>query len=622
MVSPEATSTRTSGARRRPPFIVGQHFLSIGLVFAILVTANILARRHYVRFDLTEERELSLAPATREILGDLEDLLVIKGWFSEEIPPAYAGYLTRVSELLLEYRANGGGRIDVDIVDPLSDPREEDLARGLGIGPARFQMIERDRRVVAELYCAIGVFYRDQHATINLGAMPAEQWARQLEYELTRSVVKVTTGGEEAIGFVADTEPPPQRGQRPHSLPQFYQLRDHLTRQAEVVDLDLAGGDVIPEGVTTLVVIRPRALDRRALFEIDQFLMRGGRALFFVDRYDVQQTAEGAKPIIRTVEFDPGLIALLRHYGVGVESGLVQDEACDSVAGQRPVRIGNMTGYRPVQIPLAQWIRAEGDGVERNHPMVAALDSVSFRFASPLTLDEEGRLGKVVTEIIRSSEASWIDPEPQDFSPDLSGLAPEAPPNAETGPQLLAVVVRGVFESFFEGELPPLTDEEKSLVEKASDLRSRLEAARGDDAPDPESSDTDEGEGTEDGSMGVDPLNEGERAVVEQADRLLGREVVPRSPKTRIMVVGDADFVADGSRNPRGNLFAMNAIDWFSVAPEVIEIRTRGNVDRSLRELGDRERFWVKLANIAGIPVLVVLLGLARLVVRRWRRHA
>ena len=67
---------------------------------------------------------------------------------------------------------------------------------------------------------------------------------------------------------------------------------------------------------------------------------------------------------------------------------------------------------------------------------------------------------------------------------------------------------------------------------------------------------------------------------------------------------------------------AVRAIEWFTVGADLVSVRSRGIVDRSLRELEDSERAWIKGLNIAGMPLLVCVLGLIRLFFRRRQRRA
>jgi hypothetical protein len=159
----------------------------------------------------------------------------------------------------------------------------------------------------------------------------------------------------------------------------------------------------------------------------------------------------------------------------------------------------------------------------------------------------------------------------------------------------------GKFESYYaDREIPRTSAEIEADAEAASDTGS---------------------EGAEEGAGeggGEDP----EGAEEPAKDSREGRTTLDESPSTRILVVGDADFVADAVAQAQrqafveGMIFVLNAVDWFTVREELIEIRSRGFVDRSLGEISDATRRWTKILNIAGVPLLVVLFGIFRFVSR------
>lgn len=585
----------------RRGFVLFNTFLGVVLLGGILVLLNILGRTRFVRVDLTELKELSLSRATLEVLGDLEDVLAIQVYLSDGMPEVYRSYVDQVRELLQEYRANGKGNLRVEFRDPSADPRVEDLVRGLGIEPGSFETIKKDRRAVELLYFAIGVFYRDRHEAINLAGYSASTWSRILEYELTQAIVKVTTGKPIVLGWMGEANPPPEAGKPPVSRnPQFFGLREALLKQFDIVNVDLRDGKPVPEKVDTLLVIRPDRLSEREVYEIDQFVMRGGKALFFVDRWAPSPSASS-----RPVAVESGLLGLLEHYGIAVEGSLVKDTRCNVLTAQRPLRTrdGKVVGQVPVQLQYMYAIRATADGLDRSSPIVAGMEAVSFLWASPLRLVPSQIVGKRVWELARSSADSWIEETPESLAPDPSTPV-ESPANADTGPRLLAAALVGKFDSYFDGREIPKTEAEKKADEGASG-----------DAED-------EGDT---GASGNDP--DRSEASSPTADSREGRETIRESPATRILVVGDADFVSDGVAQSQGQayvegvVFVLNAVDWFTLDSALIDIRSRGFVDRSLREVSDATKGWVKGINIVGIPLLVALFGIVRFLARgRGRR--
>jgi ABC-2 type transport system permease protein len=567
------------------------------LLFGILVLVNWIARTRFHRFDLTEQQELSLSGATKGVLRGLDDVVVIQAYFSGGIPEVYRSYVDQVKELLFEYEANGRGNVRLEFADPSEDPGVEELVRGLGIEAGRFASIRKDRQVVELLYAAIGVFYRDRYEAINLASFQAHTWSRVLEFELTRALVKVSSGKPVVVGLMAETDPAPEPGRPPRSRePQFRELREQILKQLDVVDVDVRDGSPVPEEVDTLLVVRPKGISEREKYEIDQFLMRGGKLLFLVDRYGPSTSNPAQAETI-----DPGILDLLEHYGVAVEPGLVKDTECNRLTVQRQLRDaqGKVVTFLPVQVRYPYSLRVVEERLDRTNPMVSTMEAISFLWASPLRLVSDRTVGKRVWELARSSEESWLDAEPGDLSPETT--PPESPANAETGSRLLAAALVGKFESYYaDREIPRTSAEIEADAEAASDTGS---------------------EGAEEGAGeggGEDP----EGAEEPAKDSREGRTTLDESPSTRILVVGDADFVADAVAQAQrqafveGMIFVLNAVDWFTVREELIEIRSRGFVDRSLGEISDATRRWTKILNIAGVPLLVVLFGIFRFVSR------
>lgn len=612
MVTPESGPVRVH--RRRA--IVFQWILSVVLVGVIAVLVNLNAREHYARMDFTEGKVLSLSDVTREVLGGLDDVLAIQAYISKDIPEDYLSLIGQIEDLLFEYRANAKDKVRLDFVDPLEDSSTEQFVRGLGIEPARFATIQRDRTIVVEQYCAIALFYRDQQETLVLrDARTLAQWVGLLEYELTRTIAKVAAGASTKVGLLAETKPPPQRGQRPHATPQFYSLREYLLRQQDVVDIDVSEGDPIPDDIDTLVVVRPTAISPRERFEIDQYLMRGGKVIFMVDRYQIAQRNMGGQVQIVAEEFDPGVLDMIERYGVRIERGLVKDEECARIMVPRQIRIGNMVGTQQVPVRYPYSVQVGEEGLLEDHPITSSLESVAFQWASPITLNEEETPGKRVSVVAKSSERSWLVHEFDDIAPDPTGISAEVPLNVETSPSTLAVVLEGKFDSAFRGELMPLTAAEEAIIKEANEQADGADETPGDD--DAESEGTDD-EGADAGDRESTETNEAKA----RAEEILAREVLQQSPSTRVMVISDGDFISDANQNSLGFIFAVRAIEWFTVGADLVSVRSRGIVDRSLRELEDSERAWIKGLNIAGMPLLVCVLGLIRLFFRRRQRRA
>lgn len=215
-------------------------------------------------------------------------------------------------------------------------------------------------------------------------------------------------------------------------------------------------------------------------------------------------------------------------------------------------------GYMQFTVPYPWWPRVGAEGLSADHPVTATLDALVLPWASPLELvpaDSAGGAAIEVTELVRSSERSFSATMPYDLNP--QGRV--RPPQDGTEPQLLGVALTGRFPSHWRGQGVP-----------------------GD-------------------TLGTAP------APLEL------------SPETQVVVIGCPRVAEDMflGQFPSNAVFLANVVDWMTLGNDLIAIRSRGAAMRPLREVEDGKRNLLKTAAILGVPVLVVIGGLARL---RWRK--
>ena len=88
------------------------------IVAGILVLVNILSLRYFVRFDLTESKQYSISDSTENILAGLEDIVTVKAYFTENLPPQFLPIDRYVRDILAEYEAYGSGNFSYEFADP------------------------------------------------------------------------------------------------------------------------------------------------------------------------------------------------------------------------------------------------------------------------------------------------------------------------------------------------------------------------------------------------------------------------------------------------------------------------------------------------------------------------
>jgi ABC-2 type transport system permease protein len=150
-----AKGAETAGRRRQ------------GLV-VLLIAANLLAGNLWLqgvgaaRLDLTEGHIYSVSTATRRQLAQLQEPLLIRGYFSARTHPLLAPLVPRLRDLIREYQVAGKGRVRAEFVDPQQDPQmEEEANRKYGIKPVPFQVASRYQTAVVNSYFNVLVQYGD-----------------------------------------------------------------------------------------------------------------------------------------------------------------------------------------------------------------------------------------------------------------------------------------------------------------------------------------------------------------------------------------------------------------------------------------------------------------------------
>jgi gliding-associated putative ABC transporter substrate-binding component GldG len=536
----------------------GESALFIVILAAILVVVNIVSIRLFARVDLTENRAHSLSKGSLRVVEGLKDKLTVKAYFTKNLPPPFNATEQYVRDLLEEYQARSKGKMTVEFIDPSTDTLAEE-ARQAGIREVTHQVIEKDQASEKKGFRGIQFLYMGDSKIIDVIADTVG-----LEYEIT-SKLKQLSGEKSTIAFLQGhnepktMRPPPQD---PYSMDQeppapLENTRKLLT-QYSVRELDLRKGeDDIPEDIKALVVIGPTdKIPEEEIFRIDQFIMRGGSAAFFVDGITVD-TSTG---LVSTKDNDVGLDAFLEHFGVKLRKDIAFDLQCDTV----PIR-------GPFGLPLATkypaWPVME---VTADHPAVFRLPVLTFPWASTLVTTPNAPAGKVKLTVLASTTAkSWREEGSIELEPSQSDWKERYESATMRGPFVMAAAVEGRFKSYFESRPVPASVKTggEPQVKNRADKESRILVAGS-------------------SQMALDPIV----AVLARLHRA-------------------GDLAANQA-------FILNSIDWLTQEQDLIEIRAKGVENPRLGEISDSTRNLVKYGNILAWPLLFVVLGIARWAIR------
>ena len=518
------------------------------LVFAILVMINYLSSRRFVRLDLTEDKRYTVSKSTKNVIKNLDDIVTITAYFSSE-PARVSQTLQNVRDVLEEYSAFSR-RLQIDYVNPadMEEGEKQELSfRGIMEGP--INVFEKDKAVIANVYRAIAISYSGKEEVL-----PVVQSTENLEYELTSAIVKVTTKEAKTIGFLTGHDEYDINAQTP-SNQQLRQLLDvNAKGQYNITTVDIQEGEQVDPSVTTLVVAGPkRALTEREKYEIDQFIMRGGRAIFFIDPITMQpQTLQG-------MPLATGLNDLLEHYGVKLGNNVIADRRLhDSVQ----FGDGRMTFIQP----YIYFVKIHRDNFSKENAVTSQLEQLTMAWTSSIeTLAIEG---VNATPLAKTTEYG------QSFQ-GVYNLMPGAPiaPPTDLKAYTVAAALEGKFKSFY-------TNKEIPAIEHAEDTEEE----------------------------------NGEHTHTPTADAE-DRTTITESSDTQIIVVGTGGILSQ--LNPHGVKFFLNCVDWLTLGDALIGIRSHSITSRPLTEVSGLTKNFFKYFCTIGIPLLVVIIGLIRYLLKR-----
>ncbi|MBN1935878.1 MAG: Gldg family protein [Anaerolineae bacterium] len=192
------------------------------ILSVVLIGANVLALNVWMfpisrlRVDLTANQEYSLSQATRDLVSNLQEPLLIRGYFSEKTHPLLEPLVPTIRDMLREYAIASGGQITVETVDPREDEELEAEANQVyGISPTPFRVSEHYEESIINSYFDILIRYGDQSEVLNfqdlieVESLPTgdvEVRLRNLEYDLTRTIKKTVYGFQSLDAVFAGIE--------------------------------------------------------------------------------------------------------------------------------------------------------------------------------------------------------------------------------------------------------------------------------------------------------------------------------------------------------------------------------------------------------------------------------
>ena len=444
------------------------------LSLAIIIVLNIIAAFLFTRFDLTAEKRYSLAPATKQLLKKLDDVVFFKVYLYGDLPPGFQRLSNETKEMLDEFRAYSDN-IQYEFADPSDNPNAKDrndayrLLVERGLQPTDLWVNKKGGSSQLIIFPGAVVSYHGKETPVQLLMAQLQQEPNKvlnnsiqsLEYNLASAIKNLTTSIKPRIAIIeGQGELDDMEGIDLHnSLSEFYNV-DRITLNSKINSLSIriktdSTHDALINKYRAIVIAKPtKPFDERDKFLIDQFIMRGGKVLWLIDPVFASMDSLQKYNSTMGIPNDINLEDMLFNYGVRLNINLVQDLNALPI----PVKTGQV-GNQP-QFDYFKWYFFPVLMPSINHPIVNGLNAIKTEFLS--TLDTVVAPGVKKTFLLETSPYARTVNAPALI--DLEILKKEPDERLFTkGPMPVALLLEGEFTSAFLYRIPPELADNPSL---------------------------------------------------------------------------------------------------------------------------------------------------------------
>lgn len=423
------------------------------LVLFALIALNVLSAFVFFRLDLTEEKRFTLSDATQTLLAELPDDVHVDVYLTGDLPPGFKRLENAVRETLDGFQAVAGKPFTYRFIDPdaLTSTDEKnkliDRLQQRGLLPTNLFATEGGKRTEKLIFPGALVSYKGNETAVQLlkgnkAASPEEQLNQSyegVEYQLASSIRRLTQteGNRRRVGLLySHTEVPPSR---------FADLLASVQQNYDLFFIDMSKPGPIT-GLDAMLVPKPdRPFSDDEIFKLDQFVVNGGRALFFVDGQRVDSVGnEGnyAQPL------NLNLDDLFFCWGVRINRDVIKDFVCASI----PLNVGNLGDKPNIQLVPWRFYPLLNNFGTSGSPIVRNLDAVLSRFVS--TLDTVRSPGIRKTPLLLTSPYTRVLKAPAVVSYNEARQQPD-PKTYDGGVRMVGCLLEGRFQSVFANRILP-----------------------------------------------------------------------------------------------------------------------------------------------------------------------
>jgi len=421
--------------------------LAISLFIATIILANTALTTW--RIDLTQNKLFTLSKGTKNILNTLEEPVQLDFYFSQKAMndfPLLANYGIRVRDMLEEFAAHANGKLVLNIIEPETFSEAEDQAVASGLRTVSVNATS-DR----VYFGLVGANSTDDEKII-----PFFQSNREsaLEYDLTKLIYNLAYPDKRVVGIYSQL---PMIATKDDKTSKTWTIINAITEFFEVVDLN-ENIEALDEKVDVLMLVHPKKINNKTLYAIDQYLLKGGKAIIFLDPLAEQDRAQpdAANPQIMPILYSY-LDEILEKWGLGIAKEKI---VADINAAMR-VQASSPRG--PQEIDYLPWLRLTERNFNTKDFSTSELNLLHMGTVGSIEIIENGKM-EIIPLIESSKKSTKLERDLILFQRDPSVILNNF--KSDEKKLLIAARVRGKAESVFPNGMQ--TDDDNEMVKDDS----------------------------------------------------------------------------------------------------------------------------------------------------------
>ena len=306
------------------------------LLLVILFAVNYIALTFHARFDLTKEKRYTLSKATKDLLKNLDDEVQIDVFLKGEFPAGFKKLANSTEEFLGLLKDRNSSKVHYRFISPqdemprLMNKTYEDTLIGMGASAINLSVQVKAGEENKRVYPVAIISYKGRQALVNLyaggrrmiTAVEMNSAEALMEYQFAKTLDGLINPSKPLIGYsMGNGEPTDYK---------TYDLQQTLQQDYQMFLLDLKKQPIIPDTFKVLLIVKPTAqFTEEEKLKIDQYIMRGGKLLCFIDNLIAEQDSLRYTPETIAFDRDLNLTDQLFKYGVRINTDLVMDLQCD-----------------------------------------------------------------------------------------------------------------------------------------------------------------------------------------------------------------------------------------------------------------------------------------------------